>query len=190
MQNTTSKKLTDGFGTTHHRRSTQNGKRHKMKKLLILLILLSSCSTPEQLMTTSTKIVKGDTITVTEYVNLTRQQRLALRDEMKHERKLVNDSLNYEIKRAKTINKRISDSLNATIKLAKIEIHELRLINQQLKDSLKYSFKEKKVDNKHVENVQKQEDKHEKKMAKKSNWWVWMLVGSIVTLIIIFIFRR
>ena len=141
-------------------------------------------------MTTSTKVVKGDTITVTEYVNLTRQQRLALKDEMKHERKLVNDSLNYEIKQAKTINKRISDSLGAVVKLAKIEIRELRLINQQLEDSLKHSFKEKKVDNKHTEKVQKQENKHDIKLKKKSNWWVWMLVGSIVTLIIIFIFRR
>lgn len=154
-----------------------------MKKLLILLILFSSCSAPKQLITTS-KIAKGDTVTVTEYVNLTRQERLAIKDSMKHERKLYKDSTDFELKHAKTINKRLSDSLGAVVKLAKIEIRELRLINEQLKDSLKYNVKEKKVDNKHEEKVQKQEDKQEIKLKKKSNWWVWLLVGLLVASIL------
>lgn len=151
--------------------------------MLLLLIVLGSCSAPKQLITTS-QIIKGDTVTVTEYVSLTRQERLAIKDSMKHERKLYKDSTDFELKHAKTINKRLSDSLGAVVKLAKIEIRELKLINEQLKDSLKYNVKEKKVDNKHEEKVQKQEDKQEIKLKKKSNWWVWLLVGLLVASIL------
>ena len=130
-----------------------------MKKILILLILLSSCATNKLL--TTTTVVNGDTISKTEYVSLPRQERLAIKDSLKH-----------EIKKAKVERLVIRDSIRFEYKTKWVE-------KTRYKDSIRWTVKEKKVDN-----------KHDIKLKKKSNWWVWMLVGSIATLIIIFIFKR
>ena len=136
-----------------------------MKWFIFLLLVLASCGVKKPL--TTTKIVGNDTIIETVYVSLTRQERLAIKDSLKH-----------ELKMAKVERLVIRDSIKYVYKTKWID-------KVRYKDSIKWIYKEIKQENKHVESIKKQEVK-----LSKSNWWVWMLVGSIVTLIIIFIFKR
>ena len=103
-----------------------------MNKLILILILLTNCSTPEQLVTTS-KIVKGDTITIetTKFVSLTRQERLTIKDSLKHELKL-----------AKVERLVIRDSIKYVYKTKWID-------KVKFKDSIRYVYKEITQENKH-----------------------------------------
>lgn len=180
-----------------------------MKKLLILLILFSSCSTPEQLMVQSTQVIKGDTVTTTEYANFTRQQRLALKDEMKHKRKLYRDSILHNVNMYKEKTKRIEDSLKyenketkEAIKIMKVnskiysdslnnDLKKLKILHKIYQDSIDGAIKILKVENnklkienknikqyqKHTENLYKQEVKSKR---KRSLWWVWIIIGTLV----------
>ncbi len=120
-----------------------------MKKLLILLIILSSCATKKPILTTT--VINGDTIVKTEYVSLTRQERLAIKDSLKHEFKL-----------AKVERLVIRDSIKYVYKTKWVD-------RVRYKDSVRWVVKEIKQENKHVQ-----------KMEKNSKWWVWMLVGLLI----------
>jgi len=128
-----------------------------MRLFIFLLLVLASCGVKKPL--TTTKIIGNDTIVETVYVSLTRQERLAIKDSLKH-----------ELKMAKVERLVIRDSIKYVYKTKWID-------KTRYKDSIRWVYKE-----------IKQENKHEKKMTKKSNWLIWTLILSLgLNLLLIFL---
>lgn len=170
----------------------------KVSFLLIIPLLMISCGGVKNqvqqeyilkaVYDTITKECIIDTLIVIEHkeTSLTRQERLLIRDSMKHEQRI------YKFK-----TKRISDSLNYELKNARIEIKELREINKSIRDSLGADLKRLKIENNTLKIENKkiiQEQKIEyKKERKNVKWYVWVLliafIISLILLILVLLFK-
>ena len=140
-----------------------------MKYLIFLpFIFLLSCGTSNKAITTTETRV-NDTITQIVTTNscegLTRQERLAIKDSLKH-----------EIKKAKIERRVIKDSIRF--------VYKTRIIEKvRFKDSIRWTTKQIKSENKKETKITRIEN-------KRSLWWVWMLIGSFITIILGILIKR
>ena len=180
-----------------------------MKKLLSLpIIFLLSCGTSNKAITTTETRVNDTTtqiVTTNPCEELTRQERLALKDSMNHVESIqklkvkeLNDSLDFlrkdnrNLRRNENKGSRIDrgvkkDSSKFEIQKLKQENNELKINSKKEIDILNAENKRLKIEGENDKKLLKQQGKNEK---KRSLWWVWMLIGSLITIILGILIKR
>lgn len=136
-----------------------------------------------------------DTIVKVKVIKMARQERLALKDSMKHIEKLMKiendrlkDSLNYMKRFIKNERKASRDSFNFQIKHYKILVKELKAELKSKGVTEENELKKMKQENKRLKIENKAIKDKDRNNRKGQTWYLWLIIALLVISLLLNVF--